>query len=450
MKKSLLTIVTVIISLSTIKAQNTEPSALFFQIPRSSGVYDTQFDINDPEYKQTKIMTGWQWNNHPRLTAALDMNFTQGNEPSWGLLDENTTGKEIRYLFRLTSWPGNNPNMVPHFLSNSFTYKPTISIDTISFTQDTNDSEKNIWGFQTRNIANPQVEGNKLVITTNLANNTTPILSNPWRGDYFFKYFDVDSIDNIDVSSYNGRYWKVTINLKRRDFIGINNLKDSMPILKIRMPYLLNNDTNKHYINFSTKPDTNFANKVNLRYVYDAGGITDFVDRGYCLAEVSSSGNEIIITRDMLPNSIDTFGPEITLTFSFEALGNPLTNNHLFRNSKDDTSSNRIKQLGMEVYYLGNCDILLNYIRVGNPMSDMMWKGGFDTLFHQSIQEGINIIKNKGYKLVRFYGRDEIAEHHELWDAHRYFNKLVGGMAVTEGNSLDPRYLYRAEADKSK
>ena len=449
MKKSLITLFALIISLSTIKAQDKEPSALFFQIPRSSGVYNAQFYIHDPEYKQTKIMTGWQWNNHPRLTTALDMNFTHGNQPSWGLLDENTTGKEIKYLFRLISWPGNNPNMVPHILSNSFTYKPTISIDTNSFTPDTNDSERNIWGFQTRNITNPQVENNKLVLTTNLANNTTPILSNPWRGDYFFKYFDVDSIDNIDVSSYNGRYWKVTINLKRRDFIGINNLKDSMPILKIRMPYLLNNDTNKHYINFSTKPDTNFANKVHLRYVYDAGGITDFVDRGYCLAEVNSLSNEVIITRDMLPNSVDTFGPDITLTFSFMNLGQE-ENNPLFRTSKDDTTPDRIKQLGLEVYYLGNCDILLNYIRVGNPLSDMMWKGELDTLYHRKIQEGIDTINSKNYRLFRFYGRDEINNEYHLWDVMRYYNKLLGGMMVTEGNSQDPRYLYRAEVDKSK
>ena len=49
--------------------------------------------------------------------------------------------------------------------------------------------------------------------------------------------------------------------------------------------------------------------------------------------------------------------------------------------------------------------------------------------------------------MFRFYGRDEIGEHYELWDAMRYFNKIVGGMAITEGNSRDPRYLYRAEVD---
>jgi len=51
------------------------------------------------------------------------------------------------------------------------------------------------------------------------------------------------------------------------------------------------------------------------------------------------------------------------------------------------------------------------------------------------------------YRLFRFYGRDEIENNYNLWDAMRYFNKLVGGMMILEGNSRDPRYLYRAEED---
>ncbi|HGJ66992.1 TPA: hypothetical protein ENS27_16660, partial [bacterium] len=437
MKKSILIIIALIITLSTIKAQDKEPSALYFKIPRSNGIYNSQFDVGDPEYKQTKIMTGWQWYNHPRLTTALDMNFAQGWQVNYKDLPANTTGKEIKYIWQI----GGNPN--PMYYSNSFTYKPTIRIDTNSFTPDTNDSEKNIWGFLTRNITNPQVENNKLVLTTNLANVTTPILSNPWRGDSYLSLpSDHKEYDKVD---FNGKYWKVSINLRRRDFIGNNNLKDTMPILKIKMPYILNNNTS-NYINFSTKPDTNFANKVHLHYVYDAGNITDFVDRGYCLAEVNTTGNEIIITRAMLPNNSDTFGQDITLTFSFINLGQE-ENNPLFRTTKDDTTPDRIKQLGMEVYYLGNCDILLNYIRVGNPLSDKMWKGELDTLYQRKIQEGIDTIYQKNYRLFRFYGRDEIEDNYHLWDAMRYFNKLVGGMMIIEGNSRDPRYLYRAEAD---
>ena len=388
MRKSLLIIAALIISLSTIKAQDKEPSALFFQIPRSGSTYHSQFDIHDPEYKQTKIMTGWQWNNHPRLTAALDMNFAQGWQVNYIDLPANTTSKEIKYIWQI----GWDPN--PMRYSNSFTYKPTISIDTNSFTPDTTDSERNIWGFQTRNISNPQVENNKLVLTTNLANDTTPILSNPWRGDSYFSLPSDDKFKNN--TNVNGKYWKVSINLRRRDFIGSNNNKDTLPVLKIKMPYTLNNNTS-NYINFISKPDNNFANKEHLRYVYDAGSIIDFEDRGYCLAEVNSLSNEVIITRDMLPNSDDTFDQDITLTFSFIADKEILHgNNPFFRTDLKDTISDHIKQLGLEVYYLGNCDILLNYIRIGNPMSDMMWKGVLDTTYQSHLQQMINTIHNKG------------------------------------------------------
>jgi len=440
MKNLIIVIVSILVFSLNILSQTQEPTAQYFSIPRVSGTNIMQFDINDPEYKQDNFLLTWQWGNHPRMTKALKMNSS--HNWSRGDLDSNTTGIRFNYIWRID---GISPH--PQYDARSFTYKPTFTVDPDNFSPVPNDPEKNIWGFRNRNITNPVITDNKLELTPSTSY-SNPVLSNPWRCDNYYKINDDDKDkENNDLRPYNGKYWRVSVNLRRKDFTPPNNIKDNAPVLVIKIPYYLtpgstlSNDT----IRFDTKP--NHLVRTEMSYTYSVGSNNYSVSRGYCLGLDTASSDSIVITRNMLPNSADTIGPDITITFSFIADGDKF--NPLFKTKADDKTINRIDSIGLDVYYRGNCGILLNYIRIGNPLSDKLWKGELDVQYHNIIQSGINTIYNKNYKLFRFYGRDEMSNHYELWDAHRYYNKLVGGLAIIEGNSPDPRYIYRTETENN-
>ncbi len=446
MKTLLISVILFVSFVACLFSQNVEPEAMYFSIPRSSGTNIQQFDINDPEYIMNKFTLTWQWNNSPKLTRALKMNCSQGHEPSSGAkyLDSNDTGKEIEYIWQVTS-------MSPHPLyhSKSFTYKPTFTVDPAHFSPNANDAEKNIWGFKNRNITNPIIVNNRLRLSR-LTQYTNPVLTNPWRSDNFYKVYDDDKDkDNNDLKPVNGKYWRVSVNLRRASFASMNDTSDNAPVLSIVIPYYLNLSDSARKIKFSSKPNPSI--RTEMTYTYSVGANNYQVSRGYELGTEATTADSIIITRSMIPNSSDTSvtGPDITINFDFITDGDDNQNPVFWGDIKDSTDTTKIRSIGLNVYYHKTCDIDLNYIRIGNPMSHKLWKGEYDSLFHSKIQTGINIIKNKGYKLVRFYGRDEISDHYELWDAMRYFNKLVGGLAITEGNSQDERYLYRTGTDRN-
>lgn len=443
MKTLLISVILFVSFVACLFSQNVEPDAMYFSIPRSSGTNIQQFDINDPEYIMNKFTLTWQWNNSPKLTRAMKMNCSQGHEPSSGAqyLDQNDTGKEIEYIWQVTS-------MRPHPLyhSKSFTYKPTFTVDPDNFSPNANDAEKNIWGFKNRNITNPIIVNNRLRLSR-LTQLTNPVLTNPWRSDNYYTL--PENHDLYSNTSVNGKYWRVSVNLRRASFASMNDTSDNAPVLSIVIPYYLNLSDSARKIKFSSKPNPNIRSEMT--YTYSVGANNYQVSRGYELGTEATTADSIIITRNMIPNSSDTSvtGPDITINFDFITDGNLFDNhNHVFWSDwKDTTDISKIRSIGLDVHYHKTCDIHLNYIRIGNPMSHKLWKGELDSLFHSKIQTGINVIKDKGYKLVRFYGRDEIDEHYELWDAMRYFNKIVGGLAITEGNSLIQINNYPSNCD---
>ncbi len=425
MKTLLISVILIVSFVACLFSQNVEPEAMYFSIPRSSGTNIQQFDINDPEYIMNKFTLTWQWNNSPKLTRALKMNCSQGHEPSWGAdsLRPNDTGREVEYIWQPVEFSG-TPH--PLYYSKSFTYKPTFTVDPDNFSPNANDAEKNIWGFKNRNITNPLIINNRLRLSR-LTQCTNPVLTNPWRSDNF--YTKVGQTQEAIDTNINGKYWRVSINLRRASFSSMNDTSDNAPVLSIVIPYYMTSGStiSNGKIQFNTVP--NPGNRSEMQYQYSVGSNNYVVSRGFELGTVSTPTDSLIITRNMLPNSTDSIGPDITISFSFIA-SDPAINNPLFKSNADDKTINRIDSIGLDVHYHKTCDIHLNYIRIGNPMSHKLWKGELDPLFHSKIQTGINIIKDKGYKLVRFYGRDEIDEHYELWDAMRYFNKLVGGLAL--------------------
>jgi hypothetical protein len=440
MKKSIITLTLVLIYTISLLSQNIEPSALYYLDPQSSGALK-QFSINDSVYMQKNIVLGWQWHNFPIVTKSLRMNMTENFEPSWSAdnLEDNNTGKDINFIFQLVH---NNPEIVPHLNSNSFTFKPTLNI-TSSFTPVSGDTEHNIWGFRNR-ISNPVVINNRLELKRDTTY-SNPVLSNPWRGNCF--YYNSTNADTL----FNGTHYVVSVNLRRKYFTS-NNESDATPVMSLVIPYYLTGSSDTGKIKFNSVPNRTI--RTALTYTYYVDGTPYIINRGYCLGIDSAATDSLVITRNMLPtlaDSIAGIGPDITISFTFIADKQILHgNNPIFKSSSGDTlRPDLIDSIGLNVYYHGNTSILLNYIRIGNPISDYMWKGKYDSLLQSNLQTKIIDINNKHYKLFRFYGHDEFADLYAKWDAMRYFNKLVGGLAVSEGSSCDKRYLYRTETENT-
>ncbi|GAB1372713.1 hypothetical protein MASR1M45_27760 [Candidatus Kapaibacterium sp.] len=152
----------------------------------------------------------------------------------------------------------------------------------------------------------------------------------------------------------------------------MNDTSDNAPVLSIVIPYYLNKSVNAGKIKFSSKPNPNIRSEMT--YTYSVGANNYQVSRGYELGTEATTADSIIITRNMLPDSADHaagIGPDITINFDFITDGNLFDNhNHVFWTDwKDTTDVSKIRSIGLNVYYHKTCDIDLNYIRIGNPMS---------------------------------------------------------------------------------
>ncbi|MCX6152548.1 MAG: hypothetical protein NT007_00150 [Candidatus Kapabacteria bacterium] len=423
-------------------SQNKGPEPLYFKIIYGKSTSYKPYNLNDStnQNKQKHFQIGTQWGFHPKMAQALLFNSNMGyadvyyNNPQ---IPNPDTSKFLDYIFQ-------HPYGI-HHNSRGFAYKATNKICAGTFSPNTNDSEKMIFGFQVCNFSNSDTMKNALVLTT-LKTWTNPVLSKPWISNRFYKIAN-DTVDQYGKNNfdYSGEHYIITVNLRRKDLDSIDNLKDTSRVLSIIIPYYLTSGTTSSpFIHFDALPSTS---SYSMSYTYFDGSSSHTVTRGNCLLMQSSNSTTFTITRAMLPNLTDTLNgcsPDITISASFTCSTDPLSPNPPFKSI--DGQSNTIDSIGCDVYYHGNSNILLNYIRIGNPASDKLWKGEYDVEYHNELQKNLDSLHSKGYNLYRFYGHDEIKAP-ELFNGFRYLNKLVGGLLVTEQENLrSPMEKYYLEA----
>ncbi|MCX6154711.1 MAG: hypothetical protein NT007_11170, partial [Candidatus Kapabacteria bacterium] len=395
--------------------------------------YATQ--LNSDSIKQTHFITCAQWGIHPKMARALKVNCDHGDYCPDTLTSNNLSEPwQMDYIWRP------DDNAAPNHNSRAFSYKANLIVNPNNFSPNYNDPERNIWGFRYCGIQGRDTSGNTLALTTGMTY-TNPVLAYPWMNNKYYSFDDPNP--NI-----NGQHFIITVNLRRKDLNISDSAKGTAPVLSIILPYYLC-PTNSHVvdtgvINFDALPDS--TTKSSMAYTYYDGTNYHIINRGICYGMVSGNCNTFTITQAMLPNHLDTIGgisPDITISASFTCNG-IFPKNKLFKINDNDTNTSHIDSIGCNVYYYPNSSIQLNYIRIGNPRSDKLFKGGYDTIAHNTLQSGMDIMHNFGYQYFRIDPNDEWCPE-DQWDAIRYINLLMGKTTVAEGSSVDARYLYHVD-----
>ncbi|MCX6152542.1 MAG: hypothetical protein NT007_00120, partial [Candidatus Kapabacteria bacterium] len=406
--------------------------------------YATQ--LNSDSIKQTHFITCAQWGIHPKMARALKVNCDHGDYCPDTLSSNNLSEPwQMDYIWRP------DDNAAPNHNSRAFSYKANLIVNPNYFIPNYNDPERNIWGFRYCGIQGRDTSGNTLALTTGMTY-TNPVLAYPWINNKFYRMpNEIDSIDKdgFDHRLTNGQHFIITVNLRRKDLNISDSAKGTAPVLSIILPYYLC-PTNSHVvdtgvINFDALPDT--TTKSSMAYTYYDGTNSHIINRGMCYGMVSGNCRTFTITQAMLPNHIDTIGggsPDITISASFTCDNDLIHGHNPYFKTSDPSGSTTIDSIGMNVYYYPNSSIQLNYIRIGNPRSDKLFKGGYDTIAHNTLQSGMDIMYNFGYQYFRIDPNDEWCPE-DQWDAIRYINLLIGKTTVAEGSSVDARYLYHVE-----
>ncbi len=270
------------------------------------------------------------------------------------------------------------------------------------------------------------------------------VLAQPWPNDELFNNDDGGLADDPD---YNGSRMYVSINLRRLDG-DADAQNPNEPILRLRLPYQLADGSSplNGVISFLEGPtDNSNFHEINFNNRF----------RGMYKDLAPMSGTEIIITSNMLPKVNGTVDSrrDITISAYFEL--NSASNKLLQKEPFFDPTLNRIHKLDIEVDYMPNVDIGINWIRFETPHAQRLFRGEYDALIEEEIEKDLTLVdayvesdSEHDVQISRFYGIDEPTR--SLWWAQRYFNKLVDGRAASElstsvttsGSDLDDTRIY--------
>ncbi len=418
--------------------------------------------VNDSIFSTTenKFIKAWNWSSQSRkLDSALDIdyNHTFINPQlleNTGMYSNNT--KFILAVPKNASSKPDNSILNAQAMHYEVTFKPSKSKFPI-FNPD--DSLNSTYGFDFINDSifniTQDIEHNlKLnkILMNNLNVNSLEILKDPFPNDKLFYIGNFSTElkeDGIQSDApfglKNGTKWYLTIKLRALETINIGSTNDT--VLAITMPYKaimwngLTFDTTYSLIDFSQFPRMDF-NPGNIdTMVTDRG---EFIGYARALDINSVMNDTFYVTGRMLQRWYPTYMNQeyITLSAFFKCDStkevpwgiNPELQNHEppFTVTKD--SNTRITNLGINVVYYKSIDVAIDWIRIETPQFRKLIRGEFDREIIQNVNnELINIqALRPNLKVEKIYGMDEFLES---WaQAHRYYNKLLGGKVISEFN----------------
>ncbi len=429
-------------------------------------------DISQDRFKQKNFFLGFQWSGTGRMSELLYMNARASNiackhphslTPFGGRADSFDYAEKMNLIIQ----PGKTAlgHEIAHIRNAaSMTYEPGLHITHSTPSSDMsyksyNDSMNPVFGFRTKNggTSADYTDGRRRLELRTIANipSTIPVISNPWPDDQFFTF---DGGTSGAYSYFDGKKWYLTINLRSINMLPGMSLPvfyDPTPVLKIKLPYT-RRDGSTGTIKF----------KVPTSYIMTLSRTNrgDFID----IPVGNSTTDELVITKGMIEaqyagQSLSNV-PSITIAIPYELI---LKNeyepdeNPYYKESPSDNVPSKIIRQNIEVYYMGNMDIAIDYIRIENKDSQDLHRGLFDTddnYVHSfltgagfsSIKTSIegclaslaNSTLSPNNKLFRFYGQDTESWYCMWWDMMRYWSLATGGISLTRDNSYLPN-LYR-------
>lgn len=410
------------ICFSLINAQDKEVSPMKFTYKYG----DTTF-VNKtfkPELlKQKNFVISTQWEGHPRVLKALLFNYNQGWHPNWGIppLRDLDSSYKLKHI-----WDNRNYEYIPGCVFEPTLYIPENKRDELVVRK--YDTTLAVWGFShVKGTILPESQHNddnynRLILKKDSLSSYSSdsiVLKNSWMNN-LYSYNSGDP----NYPSRNGKWMKVSINLRRLNTNEVCNNNDTL--LTIKLPYSLklsNNNYVHNYIKFSQIPSSN---------IYDTTHLCFFEDRGISLnmTNTSSLPQSIAILNSILPDSIrinrDSFNKDITINAFFNCDG-AFNNNPKLRND----ILPYIDCLDIEVKYYGKTDIAIDWLRITSPFGDSILVGYYDQEQHNIIQNAINLIEGSNYEIGGFYGGDEVNESGFTCEHH--IARMYNYCTVTEG-----------------
>ena len=510
-------IIIFLISISLCYSQNKEPDPETFDFPFTSQTA-TRGALS--AHTQDKFVAGWWWGFDivcaDNLTSNMSATYFGANNNYWVF--------EIQNLINTLSHPNYNlhgtagkikltpASWILPFNGVSMQYEPTLLINAPYDFQKvaTDESANSIFGFKNRvggtierDAYNPSDVKYRLKLSSADRNKT--ILSEPWMNDQIRRLDsklimnDVFENNNDKPHNYNDAYYTSLMQSGRAWFVSINFRITSVMtgnssdiIMKIKLPYK-DGKGNPGFIKFSTLPpklnpdytDENNPTLTNeFQYFVNSSNVNG--RGGFYYYAPSSPTYEFIITKGLLRSFYVTQNQDITISAYFErdikGKINPLPIWEHFdgNGGKDDPNGEDFHTLGLDVYYEGDWDIAIDWLRIGNPYSLAVYQGRFDIDWWFDYQRLIDFVHDKpgncikkekdnnghgieesgaDFDISNFKKSVNIGDNYELfrlysgnghdatciwnWGMKRYINKLYPGMFVQSmGSEYSDEYQW--------
>lgn len=440
-----------LLSVLRVAAQDSEPAPLeLLDYARYTDV------LHDRLIPQNKFVLGWNWGDSPSGAAsdALSMNLWHGGTNSLGKLDSrgahfvrDQVTERMDMMWVLRSGATGNPNAISAnhneatiLQGMAMHYDPTVSVqENGEFAIPASNPEAGSFGFLTKNYGTvEQVDGKTAYVVRRSTPANAVVLAKPWPFNRMFE-LSIGQIYRVHKpENYNGQKLYLAINLRRLSAT-LGNVQDNTPVLRMRVPYRISPNAlnNPSYIQF-TALSPNTSTYSSIRPACSIAG-----NRGYAIEPIDVSGSvtEFVITRNMLPKILAGNESSITL-YAFMILDD--ISNAKLRTEFEYSSTSRITELGIEVQYLGNEDVAINWARFETPAARALFRGEHDCTIRDALASDLEHLRStaenpKRARIYRVYGIDECRPQ-QFW-AMRYFNKLLGGLATTErATDFDQHY----------
>lgn len=418
-------------------SQNIEPTQ------RKLVVYgDSILIISEMEtFKQDKFFLGWHWGGaNKKLTKALKMNYLHNyifSDPNDNGTSANQCTEDSKVVI-IQKFIRTDQGERIFFNGSSLQYEPSLLIDKDRIGEvqtNLNDPSKPIFGFK---YIHPDISNvGRTQYLTLLQNSNyidSIVLKEPFI-DYGMYYRNIKPDNYNTERNYDGSSIYLTINLKRHNLS--DTIANSDSILAIKCRYQRRHDgavIGEGIIRFDSIPD-------GRPYLYDSIYSSRNEFRGLTKSTVYYRDSVIYITKNMLPSD----GSPITLSGHFFCNNDMVFNNAILIDKYYNEKSEKIKNLKVEVVYLGNCDVDIDWIRLETPSAKELAYGVYDDIIVERVQNSFNVIcadsfRTKNVEPYRFYIFDE--PNISNWYAFRYFNNLIGNIGYAEmNNPIYPQLL---------
>lgn len=381
---------------------------------------------------QQHFMMGWQWAG-PNINTnkRLHCNFYQSH---YGYPGTRTAFKDIpdsggvKYLV----WQHLSRNDADDIWGlggeRGMIFDPVANADGSVRVGDTTGA---VLGFITRNMTYGSLNSSgdnfdrfSLDTTTSFSTSERDtgiiVLDNPVIDNNYYQWNT--SATDLVTNEWSGRWWYVSLNLRRTSTTDLAMNNDTL--LTINIPYTLDNNT-KGFIVFEE------VSKDSSLHAYSLPN-----NRGKVLSPqyIAGGTNKFVVMRKMLPVGSNR---DVTIT-AFFRFKNP-TDTTIFNpwliGANDSTNPTKVVKLGLTVRYHGRNKVSIDWLRIGTQAFEHLMLGQTDSVIWEYTRHTLSILEDsinagRNFRLMAFYGVDEPPPLY--YAAMRYYRSLYDGRLLTE------------------